>query len=199
MSGIIKPIILNETGEDLVKAMNHNTATMLAMNTSSYNPDGTLLEVQDAREIGGVKHASLGEAVRSLAENINLGIAALNAAIGDANISVLGDDVTHAIINLNDSLENKAGYINSVNKFTPAKIILPQKTVNYSNGEGVLDVSQMGITPISMISTNVIGSANTCSAFGNIPDSKTLRSVLNNTQYSGNLTTVFTVLCSIYE
>lgn len=106
MSGITRPIILNETGEDLVRAMNHNTATMLAMNTATYDADGTLLEVQDAREVDGVKHASLGEAVRSLAENIRLGIDALNVAIGNADISVLGDDVTHAIINLNNSLDS---------------------------------------------------------------------------------------------
>ena len=104
MSEITRPIILNETGEDLVRAMNHNTATMLAMNTAEYDPDGTLLEVQDARTIGEQTHTSLGEAINNLATQINLAIEALNAAIGDTDISEIGDDVTDAISNVNQSL-----------------------------------------------------------------------------------------------
>lgn len=55
----------------------------------------------------------------------------------------------------------------------------------------------MGITPISMISVNVVGSQATYGAFGSVISAQTIKIVLNNTGYNGALPTVFTMCCNI--
>lgn len=97
---------------------------------------------------------------------------------------------------LND-LNKKTGYINSSNSFTPARIIVIQRTIDYNNGMGEIDISEMGIIPISMIGVNVVGSQAIYGAFGSIISAQTIRAVLNNTGYNGALPTIFTMCCSI--
>lgn len=65
MSKVISPILTDGTGMAIAQAINHNTAVQLALNTASYDEDGTLLEVQDARTVGEQQYASLGEAIRA--------------------------------------------------------------------------------------------------------------------------------------
>lgn len=69
--------------------------------------------------------------------------------------------------------------------------------IAYTNGVAELDISSFRITPIIVLSANVLGSAITHGALAvTINNGTALRSVLNNTTYSGTLTTVFTVLCT---
>ena len=98
---------------------------------------------------------------------------------------------------LNDSLENKVGYINSQNNFTPARIVTIQRTLTYINGVATLDISNMDITAINVFGVNVVGSDITYSAYGSLVDnSKTLKSVLNNKAYNGDLPTGFLLICA---
>lgn len=65
MSKVISPIMTDGTGMAIAQAINHATAVNLALNTASYDADGTLLEVQDARTVNETQYASLGEAIRA--------------------------------------------------------------------------------------------------------------------------------------
>ena len=71
MSKVISPILTDGTGMAIAQAINHNTATQLALNTNSYDESETLLEVQDARTINDTQYASLGEGIRAEITRIN--------------------------------------------------------------------------------------------------------------------------------
>ena len=65
MSGTVKPIILDETGQAIADAVRENSATMINIQTASYNEDVTLLEVKDARKLRSTEYRSLGHGLRT--------------------------------------------------------------------------------------------------------------------------------------
>ena len=72
------------------------------------------------------------------------------------------------------------------------------RPIAYTNGVAELDISSFKITPIIVLSVNVLGSEITHGALAKtINNGTALRSVLNNTEYNGTLITVFTVMCSM--
>ena len=88
-------------------------------------------------------------------------------------------------------------YVNPDHNHVPATVVVISRPIIYSDGVAELDISSMGITPIIVLAANVLGSAITHNALAvTINGGTGLRSVLNNTSYSGTLTTVFTVLCT---
>lgn len=98
----------------------------------------------------------------------------------------------------NKALAQTVFYVNSNKEHTPASIVVISRPIAYTNGVAELDISSFKITPIIVLSANVLGSAITHAAFAVTINSGTaLRSVLNNTEYNGTLTTVFTVMCSM--
>lgn len=109
MSKVISPILTDGTGMAIAQAINHNTATQLAINTASYDADGTLLEVQDARTINETQYASLGEAIRAEVTRIDgeLGVVNETLETNANNISELISKTnknTTDIANVNDIL-----------------------------------------------------------------------------------------------
>lgn len=98
--------------------------------------------------------------------------------------------------NLNTNLKDSVYYVDPKKEHTPASIVVISCAIAYTNGVAELDISSFGITPIIVLSANVLGSAITHAAIAVTINSGTaLRSVLNNTEYNGTLTTVFTVMC----
>lgn len=122
----------------------------------------------------------------------------LASKIGTTDISAIGGGtVTGAIASQNEALANIAYYVNSKREHTPASIVVISRPIAYENGVGEIDISSFEITPIIVISANVLGTAVTHGACAAVSNNGTaLRSALNNTTYSGTLTTVFTVLCT---
>lgn len=97
---------------------------------------------------------------------------------------------------LNTNLKDSVYYVDPKKEHTPASIVVIYRPIAYTNGVAELDISSFGITPIIVLSANVLGSAITHAALAVTINSGTaLRSVLNNTEYNGTLTTVFTVMC----
>ena len=98
----------------------------------------------------------------------------------------------------NKALAKTVFYFNSNKEHVPASIVVISRPIAYTNGVAELDISSFIITPIIVLSANVLGSAITHGALGTtINNGTALRSVLNNTEYNGTLTTVFTVMCSM--
>lgn len=98
---------------------------------------------------------------------------------------------------LNTNLKDSVYYVDQKKEHVPASIVVISRPIAYTNGVAELDISSFKIAPIIVLSANVLGSAITHSVFGvTINNGTTLRSVLNNTEYNGTLTTVFTVMCS---
>lgn len=99
---------------------------------------------------------------------------------------------------LNTNLKDSVYYVDAKKEHTPASIVVISRPIAYTNGVAELDISSFRITPIIVLSANVLGSAITHAALAvTINGGTALQSVLNNTEYNGTLTTVFTVMCSM--
>lgn len=116
-------------------------------------------------------------------------------AATEKNASLEGT-LAYKLEQLNTNLKDSVYYVDPKKEHTPASIVVISCAIAYTNGVAELDISSFGITPIIVLSANVLGSAITHAAIAVTINSGTaLRSVLNNTEYNGTLTTVFTVMC----
>ena len=116
-------------------------------------------------------------------------------AATEKNASLEGR-LAYKLEQLNTNLKESVYYVDPKKEHTPASIVVIYRPMAYTNGVAELDISSFGITPIIVLSANVLGSAITHAAFAVTINSGTaLRSVLNNREYNGTLTTVFTVMC----
>lgn len=116
-------------------------------------------------------------------------------AATEKNATIEGT-LANQIAELNTNLKDSVYYVDPKKEHTPASIVVIYRPIAYTNGVAELDISSFGITPIIVLSANVLGSAITHAALAVTINSGTaLRSVLNNTEYNGTLTTVFTVMC----
>lgn len=116
-------------------------------------------------------------------------------AATEKNASLEGT-LAYKLEQLNTNLKDSVYYVDPKKEHTPASIVVIYRPIAYTNGVAELDISSFGITPIIVLSANVLGSAITHAALAVTINSGTaLRSVLNNTEYNGTLTTVFTVMC----
>ena len=109
MSKVISPIMTDGTGMAIAQAINHNTATQLALNTNSYDESETLLEVQDARTINETQYASLGEGIRAEVTRINGELGVVNEVLEThtnniAEVTDKANQNTTDIATLNDKL-----------------------------------------------------------------------------------------------
>lgn len=118
-------------------------------------------------------------------------------AATEKNASLEGT-LAYKLEQLNTNLKDSVYYVDAKKEHTPASIVVISRPIAYTNGVAELDISSFRITPIIVLSANVLGSAITHAALAvTINGGTALRSVLNNTEYNGTLTTVFTVMCSM--
>ena len=188
---------VNLTPENIgALATDGDTASNVTSFTSSDLADGSAsLWTSVATLTSGEKHSSLFAKISQMFKNVRY----LYKMLGTTDISSIGGGtVTGAISSQNKALAQTVFYVNSNKEHTPASIVVISRPIAYTNGVAELDISSFKITPIIVLSANVLGSAITHAAFAVTINSGTaLRSVLNNTEYNGTLTTVFTVMCSM--
>ena len=144
MSKVISPIMTDGTGMAIAQAINHNTATQLAINTASYDADGTLLEVQDARTINETQYASLGEAVRAEVTRIDNEKAVQEETLENHadRISAVENKANTNATNISKANDN----INRVdNKFTD--VFRDITDTSYNNMETYLAEHYMDLVP----------------------------------------------------
>jgi hypothetical protein len=188
---------VNLTPENIgAVAMSGDTASNVASFTSSDVADGSASSWTSVATLtSGEKHTSLFAKVSQMFKNVRY----LYKMLGTTDISSIGGGtVTGAISSQNKALAKTVFYFNSNKEHVPASIVVISRPIAYTNGVAELDISSFKITPIIVLSANVLGSAITHGALGTtINNGTALRSVLNNTEYNGTLTTVFTVMCSM--
>lgn len=188
---------VNLTPENIgAVAMSGDTASNVASFTSSDVADGSASSWTSVVTLtSGEKHTSLFAKVSQMFKNVRY----LYKMLGTTDISSIGGGtVTGAISSQNKALAKTVFYVNSNKEHVPASIVVISRPIAYTNGVAELDISSFKITPIIVLSANVLGSAITHGALGTtINNGTALRSVLNNTEYNGTLTTVFTVMCSM--
>ena len=173
-----------------------DTASNVTSFTSSDVADGSAPSWTNVATLtSGETHTSLFTKVSQMFKNVRY----LYKMLGTTDISSIGGGtVTGAISSQNKALAKTVFYVNSNKEHVPASIVVISRPIAYTNGVAELDISSFKITPIIVLSANVLGSAITHGALGTtINNGTALRSVLNNTEYNGTLTTVFTVMCSM--
>ena len=173
-----------------------DTASNVASFTSSDVADGSASSWTSVATLtSGEKHTSLFAKVSQMFKNVRY----LYKMFGTTDISSIGGGtVTGAISSQNKALAQTVFYVNSNKEHTPASIVAISRPIAYTNGVAELDISSFKITPIIVLSVNVLGSEITHGALAKtINNGTALRSVLNNTEYNGTLITVFTVMCSM--
>lgn len=188
---------VNLTPENIgAVATGGDTASNVTSFTSSDVADGSAPSWTNVATLtSGETHTSLFTKVSQMFKNVRY----LYKMLGTTDISSIGGGtVTGAISSQNKALAKTVFYVNSNKEHVPASIVVISRPIAYTNGVAELDISSFKITPIIVLSANVLGSAITHGALGTtINNGTALRSVLNNTEYNGTLTTVFTVMCSM--
>lgn len=188
---------VNLTPENIgAVATGGDTASNVTSFTSSDVADGSAPSWTNVATLtSGETHTSLFAKVSQMFKNVRY----LYKMFGTTDISSIGGGtVTGAISSQNKALEQTVFYVNSNKEHTPASIVAISRPIAYTNGVAELDISSFKITPIIVLSVNVLGSEITHGALAKtINNGTALRSVLNNTEYNGTLITVFTVMCSM--
>lgn len=118
MSKVISPILTDGTGMAIAQAINHNTATQLALNTNSYDESETLLEVQDARTINETQYTSLGEAIRAEVTRIDGELGVVNETLETHT-----NNITEVTDKANKNATNIAKVNDNLNGLTTPKWI----------------------------------------------------------------------------
>lgn len=173
-----------------------DTASNVTSFTSSDVADGSAPSWTNVATLtSGETHTSLFAKVSQMFKNVRY----LYKMFGTTDISSIGGGtVTGAISSQNKALAQTVFYVNSNKEHTPASIVAISRPIAYTNGVAELEISSFKITPIIVLSVNVLGSEITHGALAKtINNGTALRSVLNNTEYNGTLITVFTVMCSM--
>lgn len=188
---------VNLTPENIgAVATGGDTASNVTSFTSSDVADGSAPSWTNVATLtSGETHTSLFAKVSQMFKNVRY----LYKMFGTTDISSIGGGtVTGAISSQNKALAQTVFYVNSNKEHTPASIVAISRPIAYTNGVAELDISSFKITPIIVLSVNVLGSEITHGALAKtINNGTALRSVLNNTEYNGTLITVFTVMCSM--
>lgn len=188
---------VNLTPENIgAVATGGDTASNVTSFTSSDVADGSATSWTNVATLtSGETHTSLFAKVSQMFKNVRY----LYKMFGTTDISSIGGGtVTGAISSQNKALAQTVFYVNSNKEHTPASIVAISRPIAYTNGVAELDISSFKITPIIVLSVNVLGSEITHGALAKtINNGTALRSVLNNTEYNGTLITVFTVMCSM--
>lgn len=188
---------VNFTPENIgAVATGGDTASNVTSFTSSDVADGSAPSWTNVATLtSGETHTSLFAKVSQMFKNVRY----LYKMFGTTDISSIGGGtVTGAISSQNKALAQTVFYVNSNKEHTPASIVAISRPIAYTNGVAELDISSFKITPIIVLSVNVLGSEITHGALAKtINNGTALRSVLNNTEYNGTLITVFTVMCSM--
>lgn len=188
---------VNLTPENIgAVATGGDTASNVTSFTSSDVADGSAPSWTNVATLtSGETHTSLFAKVSQMFKNVRY----LYKMFGTTDISYIGGGtVTGAISSQNKALAQTVFYVNSNKEHTPASIVAISRPIAYTNGVAELDISSFKITPIIVLSVNVLGSEITHGALAKtINNGTALRSVLNNTEYNGTLITVFTVMCSM--
>lgn len=188
---------VNLTPENIgAVATGGDTASNVTSFTSSDVADGSAPSWTNVATLtSGETHTSLFAKVSQMFKNVRY----LYKMFGTTDISSIGGGtVTGAISSQNKALAQTVFYVNSNKEHTPASIVAISRPIAYANGVAELDISSFKITPIIVLSVNVLGSEITHGALAKtINNGTALRSVLNNTEYNGTLITVFTVMCSM--
>lgn len=188
---------VNLTPENIgAVATGGDTASNVTSFTSSDVADGSAPSWTNVATLtSGETHTSIFAKVSQMFKNVRY----LYKMFGTTDISSIGGGtVTGAISSQNKALAQTVFYVNSNKEHTPASIVAISRPIAYTNGVAELDISSFKITPIIVLSVNVLGSEITHGALAKtINNGTALRSVLNNTEYNGTLITVFTVMCSM--
>lgn len=148
---------VNLTPENIgAVATGGDTASNVTSFTSSDVADGSAPSWTNVATLtSGETHTSLFAKVSQMFKNVRY----LYKMFGTTDISSIGGGtVTGAISSQNKALAQTVFYVNSNKEHTPASIVAISRPIAYTNGVAELDISSFKITPIIVLSVNVLGS-----------------------------------------